>query len=148
MKKNAKETFNYPFKPLEDAWKILLTNQFHDIIPGSSIRKVNLEAEEEYWGLEQDLNRLEARILNCYRELESSEVKVSSIEVYNTLSWSRNSRIALPELENHSEPLALSDGENVYPLQRDISFDRDVLLCGFPKAPSLGGIALFDKPSP
>lgn len=33
---------------LEQAWKIVLTNQFHDILPGSSIREVNVEAEASY----------------------------------------------------------------------------------------------------
>jgi alpha-mannosidase len=32
---------------LATAWQTLLLNQFHDILPGSSIREVNLEAEEQ-----------------------------------------------------------------------------------------------------
>lgn len=33
---------------IEAAWKIVLTNQFHDILPGSSIKRVNEEAEASY----------------------------------------------------------------------------------------------------
>ncbi len=33
---------------IDQVWKIVLTNQFHDILPGSSIRKVNVEAEASY----------------------------------------------------------------------------------------------------
>ncbi len=32
--------FEYPRQAIEDAWKTLLLNQFHDILPGSSIREV------------------------------------------------------------------------------------------------------------
>ncbi|MEM9423811.1 MAG: glycoside hydrolase family 38 C-terminal domain-containing protein [Spirochaetota bacterium] len=37
---------NYP--DLDALWKVLLLNQFHDIIPGSSIHEVYARAEEEY----------------------------------------------------------------------------------------------------
>jgi alpha-mannosidase len=33
---------------IDDVWKIVLTNQFHDILPGSSIKRVNEEAEASY----------------------------------------------------------------------------------------------------
>ncbi|MFA7167746.1 MAG: glycoside hydrolase family 38 C-terminal domain-containing protein [Sphaerochaetaceae bacterium] len=33
---------------LDEAWKIVLLNQFHDVLPGSSIREVNKEAEATY----------------------------------------------------------------------------------------------------
>jgi alpha-mannosidase len=33
---------------IDEAWEIVLINQFHDILPGSSIRRVNEEAEASY----------------------------------------------------------------------------------------------------
>ena len=38
----------YPSERLLDAWKLLLLNQFHDILPGSSIAQVNDEAIEDF----------------------------------------------------------------------------------------------------
>jgi alpha-mannosidase len=38
----------YPAKRLTDGWKIVLRNQFHDIIPGSSIREVYEDSRLEY----------------------------------------------------------------------------------------------------
>lgn len=38
----------YPARELESAWKSVLLNQFHDIIPGSSVREVYEDAAEEY----------------------------------------------------------------------------------------------------
>lgn len=44
----AFEAGEYPGQKLEAAWKRVLLNQFHDIIPGSSIHEVYVEAEETY----------------------------------------------------------------------------------------------------
>jgi alpha-mannosidase len=38
----------YPVEELLQTWKIVLRNQFHDIIPGSSIREVYEDAQKEY----------------------------------------------------------------------------------------------------
>ncbi len=37
----------YPKAELDEEWTALLRNQFHDILPGSSIREVNEQAEQE-----------------------------------------------------------------------------------------------------
>ena len=37
----------YPAESLEETWKLLLTNQFHDILPGSSIARVYEEARTD-----------------------------------------------------------------------------------------------------
>ena len=38
---------DYPRAELERLWKVLLLNQFHDILPGSSIRQVHEESERD-----------------------------------------------------------------------------------------------------
>ncbi|MBY0011908.1 alpha-mannosidase [Paenibacillus typhae] len=38
----------YPKQELDEGWKIILRNQFHDIIPGSSIREVYEDSRAEY----------------------------------------------------------------------------------------------------
>jgi len=39
---------NYPGDELERAWKLVLLNQFHDIIPGSSVREVYEDSDKDY----------------------------------------------------------------------------------------------------
>ncbi len=39
---------NYPSAQLEEAWKLALLNQFHDIIPGSSVREVYVDSARDY----------------------------------------------------------------------------------------------------
>lgn len=38
----------YPYENIEKRWKDTLLNQFHDILPGSTIKRVNVEAEALY----------------------------------------------------------------------------------------------------
>jgi alpha-mannosidase len=41
-------TFDYPNEQLTQAWKLVCLNQFHDIIPGSSVGDVYVESLEQY----------------------------------------------------------------------------------------------------
>ncbi|MEQ7123577.1 glycoside hydrolase family 38 C-terminal domain-containing protein [Actinopolymorpha sp. B11F2] len=51
----------YPYADLDRIWKAVLLNQFHDILPGSSIRWVHREAEETYARLAIELEAIIAR---------------------------------------------------------------------------------------
>ena len=48
----------YPYADLDRIWKAVLLNQFHDILPGSSIRWVHREAEETYARLAVELEQI------------------------------------------------------------------------------------------
>jgi len=51
---------DYPRAALDALWKRLLLNQFHDILPGSSIRLVTEEAEQDLAGVEAEALALSA----------------------------------------------------------------------------------------
>ncbi len=44
----ARDLEAYPASKLEEGWKLILKNQFHDIIPGSSIKEVYRDSEIEH----------------------------------------------------------------------------------------------------
>ncbi|WP_419183556.1 alpha-mannosidase [Serinibacter arcticus] len=48
----------YPYEDLERAWRTTLLQQFHDILPGSSIAWVHREAERNYAALAADVEAL------------------------------------------------------------------------------------------
>ncbi|WP_343246325.1 alpha-mannosidase [Diplocloster hominis] len=52
----------YPAKEMEAMWRILMQNQFHDILPGSAIKEVYENSWREYDLLEQREEVLEKRI--------------------------------------------------------------------------------------
>ncbi|MET8824433.1 glycoside hydrolase family 38 C-terminal domain-containing protein [Streptomyces sp. NPDC004610] len=48
----------YPYEQLESLWRRVLLNQFHDILPGSSIAWVHRQAEREYAEIAAELETL------------------------------------------------------------------------------------------
>ncbi|SIN69746.1 alpha-mannosidase [Agromyces cerinus] len=53
----------YPYDELETAWHMVLLQQFHDILPGSSIAWVHAEAERRYAEVAESLEAIIARSL-------------------------------------------------------------------------------------
>lgn len=54
----------YPYDELDAAWEIVLLQQFHDILPGSSIGWVHREAEQRYAEVLASTERIIARALS------------------------------------------------------------------------------------
>lgn len=54
----ARGLIDYPYDELDRLWKLVLLNQFHDILPGSSIAWVHREAAATYARIAADLNEL------------------------------------------------------------------------------------------
>jgi alpha-mannosidase len=90
---------DYPQSELEDAWKKVLFNQFHDILPGTSIPEVFVEAntawqEVEQIGLEIVENSLRA-IASQIALPPPPQPNAQPIIVFNPLNWQRSELIAL-----------------------------------------------------
>ncbi|NLV74953.1 MAG: alpha-mannosidase [Chloroflexi bacterium] len=102
--------YNYPAERIDTAWKGVLLNQFHDIIPGSSIHRVYKEAEALYAEIIADAQAVrqeaEAVILNCNTTMLSPH----NLTVFNPTPWARCELVALPEgangaIDAHDQPL-------------------------------------------
>lgn len=75
--------FQYPVEKLQTLWRLLLLNQFHDVIPGSCIEMVVEDALRYY----EDIRRDGAGLLrDALRVLGS---KGTSAAVFNSLPWER-----------------------------------------------------------
>ncbi len=87
----------YPAEEILENWKLILLNQFHDIIPGSSIKSVYEDSQEQYLQVLADgeamaqaaMQALAANIGGCGRAV-----------VFNTLGFARDDLafVDLPEL--------------------------------------------------
>ncbi len=83
----------YPYDAFLKGYKKLLSNQFHDIIPGSSINSVYKDADASYAMIkatgEEIFNNAVSSILS------KIEVEKDDIVVFNFLSWSRKGNVCL-----------------------------------------------------
>ncbi|WP_019637993.1 alpha-mannosidase [Paenibacillus fonticola] len=85
----------YSGQALNDGWKIILRNQFHDIIPGSSIREVYEDSTIEYADAEQ-IGR------GVWHKAEHGVVTNDQNQVYtvwNSSPWSWSGLIEIPVTE-------------------------------------------------
>ena len=114
----------YAAGDMQDCWRTVLLNQFHDIIPGSSIHRVYEEANAAY---EKVINKASEIVSDALSTLSKQD---KTIAVFNSLSWKRNEIVELPE-----DIDGLKDYEgNVVPVQKTEgrSFaEISVPSCGF-----------------
>uniref|UniRef100_A0A672RD98 Alpha-mannosidase 2C1 n=1 Tax=Sinocyclocheilus grahami TaxID=75366 RepID=A0A672RD98_SINGR len=89
------DSFKYPACKLQELWRLLLLNQFHDVIPGSCIEMVVEDALKYYDEIRTTGSRL---LLAACDSLGSTPGKGagSSMAVLNTLPWERTEVISLP----------------------------------------------------
>ena len=89
----AEKLFDKPYNREEflKAWKIVLCEQFHDILPGSSIHEVYVDSHEEY---ERALKYIE----NATKAAEASFVteKENAFTLFNQANWERDSIVKIP----------------------------------------------------
>ena len=92
----------YPAEQLLELWKVLLINQFHDILPGSSIAEVNDQAVED---LSNNLLALNAACRDAMKHLAGApRGKSNTIMVFNTLSWDRLDDMELLDVPRNTLP--------------------------------------------
>lgn len=87
----------YPQESLERLWKVILLNQFHDIIPGSSINRVYKECHLQYDAAEVELKELRELGESKLAELATTNKNKSGLLVYNSLSWNREEIVSFRE---------------------------------------------------
>ena len=84
---------DYMDEKFEAGWKIILRNQFHDIIPGSSIHEVYEDSREEY---EEADGIADEIIQTAFEKMKTQTETEDSIIAFNALNWHRD---ALVEIE-------------------------------------------------
>ena len=85
----------YPKAEMERLWKVILLNQFHDIIPGSSITRVYEEAHAQYRAAEAELNDLLAAAHQQIAARTNTQGMENPLLLANSLSWQRQDLVYL-----------------------------------------------------
>jgi alpha-mannosidase len=68
LRPGSGQDYQYPLTNYQQAWRTICLNQFHDIIPGSSIGPVYEESQEQYAHLTTDVTQLRDEALQVLSE--------------------------------------------------------------------------------
>ena len=84
---------DYPAQKMRENWEILLKNQFHDILPGTSIKEVYQDSAEEF----EELFESTGEILNSSLEKIAARIdgEQKKLVIFNSLPWQRSAYIKL-----------------------------------------------------
>lgn len=88
---SADKGLAFPAAEMTRLWKMVLLNQFHDIIPGSSIERVYQQAEQDYAHV---IAHAEALAAKAQAKLTT---RSKALTVFNSLSWRRPALVELPK---------------------------------------------------
>jgi alpha-mannosidase len=83
--------YEYPMTAFQDAWRTICLNQFHDIIPGSSIGPVYEESQQQYAQLTMDVTQLRDEAL----EAIAGQMEADLILV-NATSFAQSALVFVP----------------------------------------------------
>jgi len=88
----------YDSPALEEAWRSVLFNQFHDILPGSGIHENYIDATEKYvQATELGKRELAQSLARIAKDINTSFVrKGTPLIVFNALSWTRTDLAFVP----------------------------------------------------
>ncbi|MGQ9618455.1 MAG: alpha-mannosidase [Candidatus Aminicenantia bacterium] len=107
----------YRTEALKKAWKIVLFNQFHDILPGSSIREVYVDAKKDYSIAEKITeNELKEALRFISSNIKTENLDGEPVVVFNPSPWKRKDYVRV-ELRNPDEFIITDTGGEEIPSQ-------------------------------
>lgn len=112
----------YPKDKINSCWETVLLNQFHDILPGSSIKEVYEESRQQY---EQVIHTGKEILNHSVRAVSAKiDLKETSVVVFNQLSFMRSDLVLLDLPQGWQDIELLDNGHKVV---HQITEDRKVL---------------------
>jgi len=131
----------YEQERINDAWRTVLLNQFHDILPGSSIDEVHHESELQYKTVFHELDEIQEDALRSLSANVQVKHKGRPVFVFNSLSWERTGlvEVKLNSLKNDQSYVAIDGEGNERPMQ--IGDDKVARFVG--TVPSIGHAVFY-----
>ena len=129
----AKKMLNmdYPYEEILKGYQIVLTNQFHDILPGSSIKDVYEDCAKDYAQAFAIINKVFDNALKALTATVSHDK--DTIFVFNFLSWERSGYVTIYLKDRKDTDLVVinADGKKLPTTARqmehgvEVSFEAD-----------------------
>ncbi len=107
----------YPQATITNTWQKVLFNQFHDILPGTSISEVFVTANQDWQAVITTGKEIwEASWQAIFSEIYSPpapQENAQSIIAFNSLAWSRSEVVSLVLPDNFIDHLAKTNSDNL-----------------------------------
>ncbi|MCL5027832.1 MAG: hypothetical protein M1480_02300 [Bacteroidetes bacterium] len=107
----------YDASDINDAWKYTMFNQFHDILPGSGIREIYIDAMEKYKKVQEIGNFvLNGALGDINKDINTSKIKGGEpLTVYNSLAWDRTDvvKFYLPQGDKNEYEILDASGKEI-----------------------------------
>jgi alpha-mannosidase len=129
----------YPKMELEQAWKTLLLNQFHDLITGIGVADVYKDVQQGYKSVRTACSATITRCIEGISQPAKKSKKEFFFTVFNTLNWQRNVYVELI-LKSREKYLSVED-INGQPIEHQVverSKEGQKILCFIKDIPSFG----------
>lgn len=117
----------YPLSRINEMWEDVLLNQFHDVLPGSSIRQVYEDTDKMYAILQEKGGKLLKEAMERITDYFGLSGQVA---VFNTTGWNRDDIVQIPYGGNVTEGCGFTCGGESCEVQHTqegvLVFVRDV----------------------
>lgn len=133
----------FPRVDFREAWKLLLFNQFHDILPGTSIGDVFDDSQIEFDQIDRESNRLLRFGLEVIGSRIDTRGEGIPLVVYNPSSWERQdvAEVTLQLSDAHTGLLLKDSNGRIVPhqtLKKSPDGQTHHIVFLSPRLPSLG----------
>jgi len=126
----------YPQEEINENWKTVLRNQFHDILPGSSINEVYRDSDQEYARV---LNSSGGHLQDALSTLAAGlDLAGEKLVAFNSLSWARGGTVTLPWNEGLAGKVVVDDSGKALELWVVETAAGRVMEVEIPAVPALG----------
>ena len=130
----------YPAKELESLWKVVLFNQFHDILPGSSVHEVYVDAEREYDEVRAALGPIIENAIKRMVDKSDTSTYQKPIALFQFSDLAGQGAIEKPKGRT---PKSIMCGSESMPVQEIDDFGSKKLVFPLPET-ALNGVAICD----
>ena len=128
----------YPAGDLQYMWDLVLINQFHDILPGTSIASVYADSDADYATVEKTLNAAGGLIEGA---LNAACGDKDSLRLVNFTGQTRGADLARFTAQQAEHGHALRIGEHIAPLQQILRADgTQEWIAPVPALPAMGWV--------
>ncbi len=131
--------YDYPSELFEEGWRLLLLNQFHDIVPGTSIESVYDLSQQQYEQIFQIGTELHRQATEYLAGSIETEGPGQPLVLFNSLSWKRDGLISLTGGKERTDTVVCDRDGSVYEMDVLVGEDGNVTsIARVPEIPELG----------